>query len=316
MRTTTALFAVLLCPSVFAQDYLPLGDGNYWTYRSDKSSETFTISVGTPHQFNGEVYYSVKGYGVARNFLRRTAEGNLVQVDMEAGTESPVTLFDPGKQWESPLSGCKQTAEAPAKRGEYAGPVGIFPAAQTVSYGPGACADAGFQEETYLENIGLVRRVVNTLAGPVQYDLVSARVGKFTFSAGPSVIVRVSVPENSFQRRTAAEALHLQAVLQIDAVSALGVRVQFPTSQRYDMVLRNPSGAVVYRWSEGKAFLDVVGEETVGGPKSYLIEGEIDAATAAGLDDGLYTVEAWLATGEGPKFASSATVELYTRPAA
>ncbi|MGC4053345.1 MAG: BsuPI-related putative proteinase inhibitor [Paludibaculum sp.] len=124
------------------------------------------------------------------------------------------------------------------------------------------------------------------------------------------------MPGNSFQRAIAAEALHLHAVLQVDAVSALGVKVQFPTSQRYDLVLRNPSGAIVYRWSEGKAFLDVVGEETVGGPKSYLIEGEIDAATAAGLEDGFYTVEAWLATGEGPKFASSAMVELYTRPSA
>lgn len=316
MRTTTALFAVLLCPCLFAQEYLPLGDGNYWTYRSDKSSESFTISVGTPYQFNGEVYYSVKGYGVERSFLRRTAEGNLVQVDMEAGTESPVTLFEPGKPWESPLSGCKQSGEASAKRGGYAGPVGIFATAQTVSYGPGACADAGFTEETYIENIGLVRRVVNTLAGPVQFDLVSARVGKFTFSAGPSVIVRVSVPENSFQRKTAAEALPLRAILHVDTVSALGVNVRFPTSQRYEMVLRNPAGEVVYRWSDGKAFLDVVGEETIGGRRSYLIEGEIDAAAAAGLEDGLYTVEAWLTTGDGPKFASAATVELYTRPSA
>lgn len=316
MRTITALFAVLLCPSIFAQDYLPLGDGNYWTYRSDKSSETFTISVGTPYQFNGEVYYSVKGYGAGRNFLRRTAEGNLVQVDMETGIESPVTTFEPGRQWESPLSGCKQIGEASAKRGEYAGPAGLFASAQVVSYGPGACADSGFLDETYVENLGLVRRVVNTLAGPAQYELVSARVGKFTFSAGPSVIVRVSVPENSFQRKIAAEALHVRAVLHIDAVGALGVKVQFPTSQRYEMVVRNPAGTIVYRWSDGKAFTDIVGEETVGSRRSYVIEGEIDASAAAGLEDGLYTVEAWLTTGDGPKFASSATVELYTRPSA
>ncbi len=316
MRITTALFAVLLCPALFAQDYFPLGDGNYWTYRSDKSAETFTIAVGTPHQMNDQFYYSVKGYGVARSFLRRTAEGNLVQVDLETGAESPVTTFEPGKQWESPLSGCQQSGEASPKRSEYAGPAGIFPAAQTVNYGPGACADAGFAEETYIENIGLVRRVVHTLAGPVQYDLVSARVGKLTFSAGPSVVVRVSVPENSLQRKTAAEALRLQACLHIDTVSSIGVAVRFPTSQRYEMVFRNPAGAVVYRWSDGKGFTDAVGEETIGGRRSYLIEGEIDAAAAAGLEDGMYTIEAWLTTGDGPKFASSATVELYTRPAA
>ncbi|MGJ5814953.1 BsuPI-related putative proteinase inhibitor [Paludibaculum fermentans] len=314
MRTTTALFAVLLCPALFAQDYLPLGDGNYWTYRSDRASQSFTITVGTPYQFNDQVYYSVKGYGVANGFLRSTAEGDLLQVDMEAGTESPVTIFAPGKQWESPLSGCQQTGEASAKRGGYAGPAGIFASAVTVTYGPGACSDAGFTEETYVENVGLVRRVVSTLAGPVQYDLVAARVGKFTFSADPSVIVRLSVPENSLQRQTAVEALHLRAVLHVGAISALSVKVRFPTSQRYDLVLRNAAGEVVYRWSDGKAFLDVVGEEFVGGgPKAYQIEDAIDAAAAANLADGIYTLEAWLTTGDGPKFSSTVSVELNTR---
>ncbi|WP_321473626.1 BsuPI-related putative proteinase inhibitor [uncultured Paludibaculum sp.] len=313
MRTTTALFAVLLCPSLFAQDYLPLGDGNYWTYQSDRSAATFTISAGTPFVINDQVYYSLKGYGTAKALVRRTAEGNLVQIDMETGVESPVTIFEPGKPWTSPLSGCQQTAETSAKRGEFANPAGLFTSALKVNYEPGGCSDAGFTEETYIENIGLVRRVVNTLAGPVQYDLVAARVGQFTFHAGPSIVTTVSVPENVLQRKTAAEAFHLEAILHIETISAMGVDVTFPTSQRCDMVLRNSTGEIVYRWSDGKVFTEVVAKESVGGRRSFAMDGVIDAATSAGLQDGIYTLEAWLTTGDGPKFASSAAMELYTR---
>ncbi|WP_321473624.1 BsuPI-related putative proteinase inhibitor [uncultured Paludibaculum sp.] len=314
MRTITALFAVLLCPSLFAQAYLPLGIGNYWVYQSEKSSETITISVGYPTILNGKVYYSVKGYGVEPMIVRRTDEGNLVQVDVETGVESTVAIFEPGRQWESPLSECSQLAESTARSGEFVGLAGTFGATLTVNYTPGSCADAGYTEEIYAQNIGLLRRVVNTFAGPVQYDLVAARVGKFTFAVAPTMVVRLSIPENALQRSTAAETLRLQAVLRLDPMQSLRVRVVFPSSQRYEMVLRNQEGEVVYRWSDGKAFTQEMSEEFIFDPKVYEINGEIDAAMAAGLADGFYSVEAWLTTTEGPKFASATGLLLTTWP--
>lgn len=288
-----------------------MADGNSWTYQSDPSAATFTIRVGTPFVINGFVYYSVKGYSVESALVRRTEEGNLVQLDMETGVETPLTIFDPEKQWDSPLSDCRQGAETSAKRGDFAGPAGIFPGAVTVNYQPGACADAGFASETYVDHIGLVRRTVNTFAGPVEYNLVAARVGKFTFRADPSVLTRLSIPLNAIQRDIVGEALPLHAVLTVESISGHSVPVTFPTSQRYDLVMRNPAGEIVYRWSHGKVFAEEVSEMSLG-RSEFPIEGEIDAATAAGLADGMYTLEASITNGEGPKFAASATVELYT----
>lgn len=308
MRASTALFAVLACSSLFAQDYLPLGDGNYWTYRS--GSSTFTITVGTPYFINNLVYYSVKGYGTGNMLVRRTDEGNLVQLDEETGVETPVTIFEPGKSWTSPLSGCMQSAETAAKRGEFAGPAGIFVGVLTVNYTGGGCADAGFVSDVYSDNIGMLRRTVLTFAGPMEYDLVAARVGKFTFRADPDMVTHLTVPEVSIARDSMTSPFPVQAVLSVDSVNAYGVTVKFPTAQRTDFVIRATGGQVVYKWSDGQVFAEVEGEEQLGGRREFVMDGLVETA---GLEDGMYTIEAWFTTVDGPKLAASTMVQLYTR---
>ena len=76
------------------------------------------------------------------------------------------------------------------------------------------------------------------------------------------------------------------------------------------MVLKNPAGEVVYRWSVGKVFAEGETSESLGGPKEYEMEGEIDGA---GLADGIYTVVAWFTTADGPKFVATGQVEIFTQ---
>lgn len=51
--------------------------------------------------------------------------------------------------------------------------------------------------------------------------------------------------------------------LHVTNVSEEPVRLEFPTSQRFDFVVERESGAELWRWSEGRMFAQVLGTETV-----------------------------------------------------
>ena len=309
------LVCAALMPAAFAlhaQDFLPLGTGNYWSYRASSTNETFTIRVSTPFVINDLVYYSVSGYAQQKLLVRRAPDGSLLALDEETGRESTLASFLPGQEYETNVSGCTQQVEIEPKRTEFNSGAGNFAAAQRLIYTSNSCADTGFSEEVYAENIGMVRRTVTTFMGPREFDLVEARAGKFVMSAEPSNYARISLESNSIQRRSAADPVRLKVNLTCLTTGTLDVKLQFATSQRYELVLRNAEGHVVYRWSDGRMFEQALGEESISGYRNFLIEGELDSGTAASLTNGNYSLEAWLTTVDGPRFAASATVEVFT----
>lgn len=82
------------------------------------------------------------------------------------------------------------------------------------------------------------------------------------------------------------------------------VRLSFPTAQRFDLVLEDGGGREVWRWSAGRLFAQVLGQEILG-PSG----GEFLArATAEGrFPPGVYTVKGIVPAREGG-LAASATV--------
>ncbi len=50
------------------------------------------------------------------------------------------------------------------------------------------------------------------------------------------------------------------------------LRLDFPTSQRFDFLLEDERGAVVFQWSDGKVFLPVLGREIVRAGTSLIYE--------------------------------------------
>lgn len=89
------------------------------------------------------------------------------------------------------------------------------------------------------------------------------------------------------------------------------IRLEFPTSQRYDLEIRNEAGEVVYRWSDGKAFLDVVNSEDFGpGERNYTVLVPLSGKDGSPMQPGRYTVEAWLSTGRLRTFVASVAFEM------
>src|SRR3990172_4325658 len=80
------------------------------------------------------------------------------------------------------------------------------------------------------------------------------------------------------------------------------VRLSFRTAQRFDLVMEDPQGREVWRWSAGRLFAQVLGHETLG-PSG----GEFVArATAEGrFPPGIYTVKGIIPALEGGLAASA-----------
>ena len=77
-----ALLVLSSSGAVCAAEFLPLQDGNSWTYRAADGSHQFTIRAGTPVIIGERTWYPLTGYAQQRVLARYEAD-------------RPVTLYEP-----------------------------------------------------------------------------------------------------------------------------------------------------------------------------------------------------------------------------
>jgi hypothetical protein len=85
------------------------------------------------------------------------------------------------------------------------------------------------------------------------------------------------------------------------------IALTFGTTQRYDFIIQNANGDIVYRWSDGKAFGQLALTENFGpGEMDFVVQVPLTGADTNPLPAGTYTAHAYL-TNAGPRaFAASA----------
>jgi hypothetical protein len=169
-----------------AADFLPLAPGNNWTYMDAKTGATFKMEVAhTPYYINNRVYNVLKGYTPENRLVRVNEFGNVVYYDQEFEQEFMLTAFETGSGgwFEAYGRVCPGQGQAQEKRVTHDGPAGDWSALE-VLYRTFGCADTGESSEQFAENIGMLRRVSTTIAGPRTYDLVEAKIGNQSISVG------------------------------------------------------------------------------------------------------------------------------------
>lgn len=284
----------------FAADFFPLQTGNLWVYREATTGQQFEISVGTPTQSNGQIYYSLRGFLPQRALVRVNEGNNLVFLDEEHLIEPVIAGFNPSR---TAYSGsgrtCLSFATTLEQRVDYTGPTGHWQAL-AVDYQSYSCADAGELQELFVENIGMVRRVTQTIAGPRTFDLVYARVGKQVVAAGESGNFTVTA-------LPAPDGASWQVTLRVSPdVSPLPI--SFPSGQEYDLRLRDESGQILWTWSADKAFILAFHSRILNG---YTATVNVPVPPHAPELVPTYTLEAWLTTERSqPQFAATTTLRL------
>jgi hypothetical protein len=103
-----------------------------------------------------------------------------------------------------------------------------------------------------------------------------------------------------------SDELEIRMELNLDPAGE--TRLQFYSGQQYDAVIRNSSGHVVWRWSEGQMFSQALSDRLVSGRWVITLTAPrplIPAPTA-----NRFTVEAWLPTVGGNQFAAATPFSL------
>jgi len=303
MRKMLPLFLIVL-PVLSGAEFLPLETGNEWVYR-DSLGAAFQVRIGTPAVIDGNVYHRLIGYATQALWVRKAQDGAIYVRDEENGRDVIFLSFEPfeGGWFYAPYRPCEQEGQVQLRRAQFEGPAGRIDEALRVRFRSFGCADAGVEEELFAENIGMLRRTVSTIAGPRTAQLVYARVGNLTLKTGQgaSFDLRLSVPD--------APDRVIRADLRLNVTGPLPLLLTYPSSQEYEMVLKDAEGTVLWRWSDGRFFEQA--ERTVSlGPGSRLTSEEIPAPDK----DGIYSLEAWITAGESKReFAASARFELKRR---
>jgi len=302
---SAATLAALFFP-LQAAELFPLQEGNLWTYRGATSGEGITISVGTPFIIGGNVYHVLRGYTPLPVFARYNDRNELVYRDEEQDREVLLTAFAPtGDQWwNAPARACAQEGSAAPDRVAYQGPAGRIPDVTEVTFRPVACAGRHVVSEQFAGNIGMIRRVVATADGGAEtFDLMYARIGKLFIESDASTAFSVSVFNSIIEDG-------LPVMLRLRSTPGSPRKLTFPSSQEYDIVVRDPRGKIVWRWSEGQFFTANLHERQIGRdwqipariPRSVLPE-EVEARAG-------YIIQAWLTTaGELAEFASTIALQ-------
>lgn len=300
MKTYLALCALAL--PMAAADYLPLAAGNSWTYRDARTGQQFTIRAGTPEMHHGNAYYPLFGYAQQRLTVRINEAQALVHWDEERERDVPVVLFTPfeGGWWEAPYRECDQEAQTQEKPATHDGPAGPLPDVLDIRYRTFGCADVGTQREQFAANIGMVRRIESSIAGPRQFDLVSARIGKQTIETLPHGRFTVTVMDSGTPH-------DLTAVLRLQTGTAGDVRLRFDSGQEFDVMVRDQDGHALWTWSATRSFIQAQHERTVVG--EWTVPVEIPRAVIP-PNTASITVEGWLTTAPRPIFAAAAPVTL------
>jgi len=300
-----AALAIAAGASLPAANFFPLEPGNTWTYRNRLLGDGFTVRVGLPAVINGNVYYALQGYAGSDLMVRIDDHDNLVYLDNATNDERTLLWFGPadGRSWFAPYRTCDQESQTQEKRNTYNGPAGEFRNVLDVRF-HSFCADAGTLVEQFAENIGMLRRVEESIAGPRQYDLVYARVGSVVINALPTGLFSVTLdqPVGTDQ---------VVAVLRL-RLNGLPVKLQFSSSQEFEVILRDEEGNLVWRWSDGRIFDQATHEQSI--LTDWTIAVPMPRPGKSGEPKN-YTLQAWLTTtGPVPQYAATAPVTI-TGPA-
>jgi hypothetical protein len=262
-----------------------------------------SVKVGPPATIAGKVYYKLSGYAEPDLLVRiEEVYGALVYWDEARNQEILLTSFEPfeGGRWIAWYRPCpEQVGQTQLKRGTHDGPVGPVPSVLEIRYLTIGCADVGTVQEQYAENLGMLRRVQTSFAGPRTFDLVSARVGNTVIDAAPAGRFTVSVAQPANSPATATFRL------QVNAASPL--TLSFTSGQEYDFAMNDSAGNTVWRWSVSRTFLQALHERVVAGEWSETVE------IPGPLQAGAYTVQATVTASSATPFAATVPLTIAAR---
>jgi len=294
--------------------HFPLNPGSEWTYTNGQKSYTVKVSSSSSsgmgreadcHQLENYLFPFIEGVDKVRTFppgevtdcAGQGINGLWYRFWGMEGSRS--WIFSPNTLVPC-VSGSRVTMVSSTDSVET--PAGLFDECiHLVFYS--TCRDNGITDEYFAPGVGLVRRVVTTFAGPVVYDLASARLRctKGRWGLGMEVSINQPVYFNNWMPPVADPSPQMKARLLLYNATKTVVALEYPTSQRFDFVVYDLSGQEWMRWSDRMNFLQGIGRETLdeGWIQIYSVVFTLADRNRKPLPSGEYVLSGYLACRKG-----------------
>lgn len=308
--------AGLLCAA--QPDYFPLHVGNQWVYRATgtRGDGVMILEITRIARLAGRTYWLLHGLPQRDYWLRMDDEGTLWCYDPDANREEVWYAFHKpeGEEYRTALPGSLSRAVIASRKAHYKGPVGEVDYALEIQY-PGVF-QVGIARELFLPYVGMVYRQQNA-GGPavITYELIYSRTGGVTVLSQPEISITLTLDRETYYANLMPPvdpdraAPLMTARITLRNTTERPVELVWPSGQRYDFLIRNAKGEVLWRWSEGKAFILLFGTESFIGERNYVELIRLGTPDGKPFPEGRYTLEAWLATQPRAYFAT-ATFEI------
>lgn len=300
---------LVFAPAADATDrFFPLHTGNFWQYRSTDGQHQFRIEASLPLIDSGRVFHSVRGYvdGTRQQFIREVEGTGLFLANLETNTEKLLTSFSASATPSFPadLRPCGTVLGTVQPQREWLMlPSGYWRNTLRVTYQAANCGEPTVVSEVYVPEIGMVQRTVRVGETTREFNLVYARVNnQLVFSGAFSLTSLIAHPP--------AQA---DSALRFTILAAGGygreAELRFPSTQRYDLIIRDSNRNKIWQYSDGKSFLPTPSK--IQGPADFDVEVPLDALPGKTIAPGRYSVEIWLTTdGPNPTHASSVALDV------
>ena len=263
------LIGAVLALSASAQpDYFPLQVGNQWVYRVGGRFDAGArvIEITSTQTVNLREYFVTTGLTSDALLLRKNEAGSLVFYNQNDGQEHNWVAFSApvGEAFRTEIDPCNSVAVIRSKSATLQTPVGEFNNALEVGYSPGRCADAGLNRESFLPNIGLAERRESNFAGEQVWELIYARVGDTTLEK--EVSFGVALDSSSYKPGGV-----ITVRITLRNTQGQPLTLNFPSSQDFDVTIKNEAGGGVYQWSASRSFLAVFRTVEIRGEKNWAL---------------------------------------------
>ncbi len=261
MRTVGLAFLIVLVlvpQTLLAQntsDYFPVEVGRIWSYTNGLKigvAEVWPSPDGAPWAFFFEGYsFTPRIFSKVEDKVVEITEDGMRRLWYDFGAEEGeswvIKPFENRPEGDI-ISGSRVTLVS--RSDTVSVPYGHFKECVHLVFIPNSdLADAGVLEEWFAPGIGLVKRVEQTIAGPRAYELEDWIPGE------PLVMLNLEI-------RTDKEVYSVEEPVEITIIAHnyghADATLNFGSSLEADYTIDN-----AYRWSEGKSFLEVIGEVTI-----------------------------------------------------
>lgn len=297
MKIIKVLMLFLSLPSMlYAHDYFAWQSGDQASYVSD----LYDTEVKSEVVKKSRDWVFVKNFaGMGDHWVYGGASTGLFLYYAGELQQLPDHTFAIGDSRTVNLGGCQENVSVSlfAKGLSVSTAAGQFDDVIELDISGSRCRDAGVTKVWFAKGVGVIGWSSMNIQGPERFDLNDAEIGQVRYPMSKGIAISANFPHPKINLETQRT---ISAAITLTNHSSETLRLDFSSSQRFDIILMNAAGEAIHRLSASQVFLQVLGSEMIKAGKSITYSGKLNLPE--GLKAGNYALAVEITTmGPAPR---------------